>query len=857
MDTLVSFGDWIQQRRKALDLTRNELAQRVGCSVSAIRKIEADERRPSKQIAERLAECLSVPPEQRALFLKVARGERRVEALHTPSDGSPSTPPKLKTNLPISATSLIGRAQDIESVLDLLRREDVRLLTLVGPPGIGKTRLALHASMQLSHTLNDGAYLIALAPIADADLIPSTITQTLNIQETPGLPPIDRLKDALRDKRMLLLMDNFEQVVSGAPILSDLLEACSGLKMVVTSREALRVRGEHLWQVPPLQQPDLAQALDVTQLAQIPSVSLFIDRARATRPNFVIHNENAEAVAEICVRLSGMPLAIELAAAWVNVLSCVEIAQEIERNLDFLSATMRDVPERHRSLRAAFDHSWNLMSEDERRALRRLSVFRGGMRREAAEEVSGATLALLSALVDKSLLQRNNAGRYELHELIRQYAAAHLQDDVGEQTQTHEQHTSHYANLIVTHASHFTGPYQDQVESIVALSAEIDNLRVAWEWAVTHDRFAIIQKMVSGLAWTLDLSCRFGEGLTLFEQAAHRLSRSNKTGAERDSTLGQVIDAQALFHTRQGRSGRSKELLQDAVALLRGSGDTRALASALRKLGATEYMIGDYQASHAHLLESLELCRAFDARWDIARNYTHLGLTLWAKGEYREAYNMFNDGYPLWREIGDESLIGVVQTLVTRLAQRLNEPMPLLDEARQLLSDARDLSRSMDDEWGVASTLIHLSQIVRVSGDNVQACVLLRESVQLFEATGDGYSQSRALIYLGQAAYALGNCSEARQAFLAGAHLAIRAQAPPAALDALVGLATLIVDDGAGERALQLCMVVLNHPATSHESKDMAARLRDQLEAQLTPQQIEAAHARAQSLTLEGLVADL
>ncbi|MGH8631367.1 MAG: ATP-binding protein, partial [Burkholderiales bacterium] len=430
------------------------------CSVATIRKIEADERRPSRQIAELLAEVLEIAPDERDIFMKVARGERRVDRLAPPIQTTrlrdlatagllDYTTARPRDNLPTPPTPLIGRERELAEMARLLGDPQCRLLTLAGPGGIGKTRLAIEAADHQREAFADGAHFVSLAPIRSAEFIVPAIADAIGFAFYGAEDPKAQLLNYLSGKAPLLVLDNLEHLLEGVALLAEILERGPAVKLLATSRERLNLHGEWVLDIQGLPFPDEAGSAEVEGYS---AVALFVQTARRAHVDFVLAAEERPAVARICRLVEGMPLGIELAAAWVRTLSCREIAQEIERNLadprqgmDFLAASMRDVPERHRSIRAAFDHSWNLLSAEEQQVMRQLSVFRGGFRREAAEQVAGATLPLLSALVDKSLLRRTEAGRFDLHELVRQYAAAQLQADPQDEFVTCERFSHYYA----------------------------------------------------------------------------------------------------------------------------------------------------------------------------------------------------------------------------------------------------------------------------------------------------------------------------------------------------------------------------------------------------------------------------
>jgi predicted ATPase len=399
--------------------------------VSTLRKIEYGQRRPSAQIAELMANCLDVQLEERSTFVRVARGELSVERLHRESKPvSTTNVSPLKTNLPIFPTPLIGRAREVEQLSQLLSDPQCRLLTLVGPGGIGKTRLAIEAASSMHDFFADGVYFVPLASVSSIDAVVSTTANAIHFAFYGPRDPRVQLLNYLREKQMLLIVDNLEHLLVGEPqqetvagLLVEILQWTAHMKLLTTSRESLGLQEEWVFEVQGLRIPE---SIEMEESAQNTSVELFLQRARRADVRFNVAAEDYPAIISICQLVDGMPLGIELAAAWVRTLSCGEIAQEIERGLDFLKISARDIPARHRSMRAVFDHSWKLLTEGEQGVLLRLSVFQGGMQREAAEAIAGATLSLLSTLQAKSFLRRTPTGRYDLHELVRQYAADRL-----------------------------------------------------------------------------------------------------------------------------------------------------------------------------------------------------------------------------------------------------------------------------------------------------------------------------------------------------------------------------------------------------------------------------------------------
>ncbi len=494
-----TFGEWLRQRRRAFDLTQADLAERVGCSVSGLRKIESDERRPSRQIAELLARHLQISPDECPVFVKVARGVERVERLGAPGPVSVAgwlgpTPLRPGSNLPTPPTPLVGREPELAALTGLLCDPRCRLLTVLGPGGIGKTRLAIEAASTQRERFSDGAYFVPLVSLTSPQFIVPAIADALGLVFSGPADPKAQLLNHLREKSSLLVLDSLEHLLEGAGLLAELLQQAPGVKLLVTSRERLNLQAEWLFGLQGLPVPSLDQ---VDQAEEYSAVALFLQSAGRAQVGFELRPEERPWVVHICRLVEGMPLAIELAAAWVRLLSCQEIAQEIERNLDFLCTSARDMPERHRSMRAVFDQSWQMLSAEEQQVLGRLSVFRGGFRRHAAEQVAQVSLSLLTALVDKSLLRRNEAGRYGLHPLIRQYAADCLREDPDHDRAARDRHSHYYLTMVREREAILHSHRRKEV--IGELTVEIDNLRLAWEWAATRGQVTLLRQT----AWPL------------------------------------------------------------------------------------------------------------------------------------------------------------------------------------------------------------------------------------------------------------------------------------------------------------------------------------------------------------------
>ncbi|MCU0495671.1 MAG: extracellular solute-binding protein, partial [Chloroflexaceae bacterium] len=457
MDTTFSFGYWLRRRRKALDLTQAELARRVGCAETTIRKIEADARRPSRQIAERMADVLALAADERTQFLKVARAELSTARLTVPAHPLNATRanshPTGPATLPAQLTPLIGRDQETAAVGELLRRSSVRLVTLTGIGGVGKTRLAIDAATSLLDDFEGGVHFVALAPTSDPDRVLGAIAATLGVPETYVGALAGELKHTLHDKQLLLILDNFEQVITAAPLVTDLLSAAPQLKILVTSREVLRLSGEYEYPVPPLALPSLERLPPPESLVRYPAIELFVQRSQAVKPTFTLTRFNAAAVVEICRRLDGLPLAIELVAARSRLFLPDALLVRLRDRFALLTGGAQDLPARQQTLRNALDWSYDLLEVHEQAVFRRLGIFVGGCTLEAAEAVCGddqmhyAVFDVIASLVNKSLVQHEpgtpGEPRFGMLETVREYALNWLEAS-GEREATQQRYKAFF-----------------------------------------------------------------------------------------------------------------------------------------------------------------------------------------------------------------------------------------------------------------------------------------------------------------------------------------------------------------------------------------------------------------------------
>lgn len=442
-----SFGYWLRLKRKSLDLTREELAERVGYSAATIRKIEDEERHPSAQVVERLAEILHIPPNERPVFLQFARGDWK----SAPPQSMEETPWRASTksihsNIPATTTSLIARGQEIAIIREYLSKNDIRLVTLIGPPGIGKTRLSIESARIMLSAFPEGVFFIALAPLEDPALIAVTVAQALGFVGARNISMSEQLKEGIGEKQMLLVLDNCEHLIEDISFLaSSLLSACSRLKILATSRESLRIPGEWLYSVPAFDMPLDSSAVDMDTVSRYPAVQLFAERARAVCSDFSLNADNFETIAAICSRLDGLPLVIELIAARMRLMSPQAILNRLSSQFVLTADGMRVAAERQKTLRNAIDWSYKLLPPEEQKLFAYLSVFSGGFTLEIVEAIFSRIITekslanLIALLLDKSLLkfasrsEKSGEARYTMLVTIQEFARERLKE-MGEET---------------------------------------------------------------------------------------------------------------------------------------------------------------------------------------------------------------------------------------------------------------------------------------------------------------------------------------------------------------------------------------------------------------------------------------
>jgi predicted ATPase/Tfp pilus assembly protein PilF len=663
---------------------------------------------------------------------------------------------------------------------------------------------------------------------------------------------------------MLLMLDNFEHLITGAGFLADILENAPGVKLLTTSRERLNLRAEWLFEVKGLKYPLDRNLVSwrnrvSTDVEGYSAVQLFVESARRVHSDFRLSEAEKPFVVRVCQMLEGMPLGIELAAAWVRVLSCAEIAEEIEHNLGFLASPLRDVAERHRSLRAVFEHSWNLLSQEERVTFSKLSVFRGGFRREAAERVAGASLFLLMALADKSLLRRDASGRYDILEVLRQYGAEKLKEAPREYETVQDLHCEYYAEFLHQREEHLRGGRQR--EALAEIADEIENIRTGWHRALEQRNEEAIRRSLNGLYRFYETRSWFQEGETTFKQATTVLS--GRVGeispalpgspAPRLLILGKVLARQGGFSYRLGLYENARQLLRESLAILRPLEVPEEIAFTLNNLGDIARLLGEYDEAQQLLQESVEIGRQTGDRRRLARALNNLGIVAGSLGQSEEAKQLFQEALALFRELEDQWGITKALNNLGIIAYYLGE----YEDARQLYQASLESRREIGDHYGKALALNNLGLVAHDLGEYAEAKRLHLESMAIFKEIGYLLGTALCLKDLGHVACALQEFRVAEKYFREALKTAMAIRAVPVALHALLGLATLRQAEGEKEQALSLVTLTLHHPASDKETRNRAEHLLSELASQLPPQVIATARERGKTAAFEEEVAKI
>jgi len=766
--------------------------------------------------------------------------------------------PAPRHNLPLDPTPFVGRSAELAEIARSLADDACRLLTLVGPGGVGKTRLALQAARAEVHTFLHGVFFVPLAGLEEPRLLAAAIAEALDLRLKGREPATAQLLAYLRDKELLLVLDNFEHLLTpphaaGAvsPVL-EILQQAPEVKVMVTSRQRLNLRWEWIVEVSGLTYPDCQAPTEAGHSA----VALFVQSARRAHRRSLA--DEMEEVAHLCRLLEGLPLGIELAAAWTGEYSCAEIGRQIERGLDALVSSARDYPPRHRSLRAVCDHSWSLLNPAEQQAFRRLAPFAGSFDREAALAVTGARRATLSALVEKSLLRETHVGRYLLHAVLRRYAEEQLNRSPQETEATRERFCAHYADFLHRQEGALQGPHQKS--ALQAIESEIEHLRRAWEWATERRDADALQKSAYSLYLFHEMQGRYQDGVALFGAAVEVCEA--RPAAEDEPLLGRLLAHWGWFLHRTDAGETARAALERGLALAQRLDDREYVPLLLVHLGDAARVRGEYEQAESFLRWGLHLYRHLEDQAGVARALNMLGIVASIRGEHATARACFEESLALHRELGAPFGIALALNNLGIALDEAGDP----DAAQALYLECLSIRQDLGDHYGMAAVLGNLGVIADSRGRPEEArryyehCIKIarefnyramiagllnnlgtldckrgdyaaaerrfRESLELSAESDDLRRMALTLNRLGKAQIEAGHISEAWASLRRALRLAHQVQALPVLLEGLLHVATLLAREGRAEQAAALLTFVAGHPACTRDLHPDVERLR-------------------------------
>lgn len=723
--------------------------------------------------------------------------------------------------LPIPESPLVGRNKELAE----LSPGFPRLLVLTGLGGVGKTRLALELARQQAEQLVQGAYFVSLAAVESLEQIPSTIAETLEFTFFGPRDPQTQLLDYLKSKEMLLVLDNFDHLLEEAGLLTEMLEQAPKLRLLVTSRQRLDLPGAWNYELQglPAPHPD--------DLGSSEAIALFVHAARRSHPGFVATPADLPTIAELCQAVGGMPLALELAAAWVRELSCGEILEEIQSNLGLLGG-----------VRAVFEHTWNLLSPEQQRLLAGLSIFAGGFGRRAVQQVTGASHYLLLSLLGRSLLQKESNGRYRMHSLLQQYTQQKLAQQPELKAHLKHQHALHFAAFLEAQNKPLQQGHWDRVVDEVAVEAE--NIRLAWAWWLEQHHWFQLESSIS--AWGQFLSSRglYREGQATFARLAEATQ-----GQDQPLLWARATQQQGWFSLQQGLIEKAKVLLEQSLAPLENQRHTDGLLYGYHALGVVWTRLGDYAQAQEWFQRTHALAEQCGNIASLANTLNSLGNTCRWTGRFAEAAGFFRKGLDLAEELGNRQTQAFLLTNLGGALWELGERL----EGYQATRLAAELAEQIQHQPLHAGCLSNLAEMAFAQGDYTQSDELRQRSLALRRELGDRRGEAFDTVMLGYNALRSGQPTEARQHFLEGLHIAREVAAKPIQLDVLIGLSELELQQGKSQQALPMLLLAAQDPATSAEARGRA----NQLLASLSPSRVKAAQKEAAALDLEAVVTQI
>ncbi len=642
MNQYDSLGYWVRRRRKALDLTQGDLARQVYCSLSMIKKIELDERRPSPLMAERLANCLHIQGTERQTFLAVANADQAFDRLNLPVNPIISTPQHSNLFSFLPPTPFVGYKNELEQISCLIHQQNLHLITLVGPGGIGKTRLSIQAAYEQLPNYPDGVFFIPLDRFESPSFIPSAILDALSVPKHMAVNLRAYLLDYLHDKSMLLVLDNFEHMLDGCDLVIDIQRVAPEVVILATSRVPLSLTMEHVVE---LKGMAIGSEVSAEDAGSSPAVQLFVQTATQVGGKSELTQEDLASIIHICQLVDGFPLAIELAASWARIRTLADIEHGILAGLDFLTTTKKDVPERHRSMQAAFEFSWQFLSKEEKRVFSILSIFRGGFHLRAAVSVTGCDQAIVEQLANKSLLHQVPGDHYNMHELLRKFSMLKCNDP---------ERLSKYKDGHLEYYVQFAEQYSNITRSVEHASPipifvnEIDNFRAALAWSIERRSFERGVRLATALGTFWNDNGDLLEGSSWLTQLLEI-----EKGLETSVRIRAIIQVAKLT---QNMGDFEQALLwnKESLALSERIKDKAGIGISLMMMGTTHYLNGDFVRGSRMLYKSVQILRETQDEMNLAISLIRYADTNMRRGMLNEADGQFNEAYLISTRINNQ-----------------------------------------------------------------------------------------------------------------------------------------------------------------------------------------------------------
>ncbi len=776
------------------------------------------ERMTNREIAERLHLAESTVKDYVGNILSKLYVKNRRQAVERgralgllDSDSDRKSADKPPTNLPAEPTPFVGRRDELEEIKRHLM--ETRLLTLTGPGGIGKTRLVLRAALEMANNFEDGCFFVPLTPIRSVEQVIQTIAETVKFPIATHEDPQHQLLRYLQKRQLLLVMDNFEHLLDGVGIVSEILQAAPAVKILASSRERLNLQSETNLNIGGMDIPGQVGSEDPLSYD---AITLFVQSANKVRPGFDPSLDELGQITNICQIVGGMPLAIELAAAWLHILNVNEIAEELKKDLDILASEVRDAPARHRSVRAVFDHSWSLLDQAEQEIFICISVFRGGFTREAAQQVAGASLQQLAGLADKSFLSHDpDSGRLEVHELLRQYAQEWLEKTPGGSTTAQEAHAAYYAEFMRRGRQDLKG--KRQILALAEIEADIENVRGAWQYYLDQKNTPQLWMFINGLWHFHWIRWWNHAGMELFAEAA--LTLQGDDDEESVAVRALAMAYQSYFMAWLDLAKQGYEIAKESVAILEQCNHPEALVFAYDSLAVNAYFLYRYTEEIQAINKMVEIATELEDKWPLAFTLFGQSMAAMIQEDYAEAKQLAETNLNLYEEIGD--VIGSTMPLIVlgHAALALGE----LDEAREFYLRCLKISQE----------------------------------------TGFYFAIQNASKYLGKVALSMGKLTEAEKFLLQSFTITKEIGFVRDIVNLIYEFARLQTARENPEGAVELLALVIGHPASQlyrmleGSIRDSAKGLLAELEVKLAPDVYSAALERGQQLELDEVVADL